>query len=74
MGMVTMRALFWSNKPNPATWIVFNEEQEKWFLVFRYSGSTFESLDRGAPVGIGLAIAHYDSTLHYNRFLSLGLP
>jgi hypothetical protein len=39
-------------------WAVFNEEEEKVVLVFfRCSGPAFERLDRGVPVGIGLAIA-----------------
>jgi hypothetical protein len=45
-------------KSNQASlWAVFNEEEKKWFWFFRCSGSTLERLDRGVPVGIGLAIA-----------------
>jgi hypothetical protein len=38
-------------------WAVFNEKRKKWFWFLRCSGSTFERLHRGVPVGIGLAIA-----------------
>ena len=45
-----------SNQTFP--WAVFNEEEKKsGFGFFRCSGSTFERLDRGVPIGIGLAIS-----------------
>jgi hypothetical protein len=33
------------------------ENKKKWFWFFRCSGSTFERLDRGVAVGIGLGLA-----------------